>query len=139
MQSRSLHVATALLFVFFAGRNRVIGGIAWLYLAATVVATLAFEHYVIDLVVAVPFACCATLVARSRVRQALSCLAVVLLWLVRRFSFHTPNLAAHPALLRILALASVASSALGMTAGRAVISWREWPCVHEGSQSRAIP
>jgi len=134
----SLHVATALLFVFFAGRNRVLGGVAWLYLAATVAATLAFEHYVIDLVVAVPFACCATLVTRSKVRQALSCLAVVLAWLLA-IRFATPELTAHPALLRILALVTVASAALGMTAGQAGISSRERPCVPQGSQLSALP
>jgi hypothetical protein len=139
----SLHVATALLFVFFSGRNRWLGGIAWLYVALTVAATLAFEHYVIDLVVAVPFACCATLATRGKVRHALACLAVVLLWLVG-IRFRTPELAAYPALLRILALATVASASLGMTAGmtagQAAISSRErQPCVPEGSQSSAIP
>jgi hypothetical protein len=134
----SLHVATALLFVFFAGRNRVLGAIAWLYLAATVAATLAFEHYVIDLVVAVPFACCATLVARGKVRQALYRLAFVLAWLVA-IRLDTPALAAHPALLRILALATVLSAAFGFRAEQAVISSREGPCVPEGALSKATP
>jgi hypothetical protein len=134
----SLHVATALLFVFFAGRNRVLGGIACLYLAATVVATLAFEHYVIDLVVAVPFACCATLAARGKVRLALFCLAAVLAWLLA-IRFFTPALAAHPALLRILALATVASAAIGVRRGQAVISSRERACVLQGSLSKATP
>jgi hypothetical protein len=133
----SLHVATALLFVFFAGRNRVLGGIAWLYLALTVAATLAFEHYVIDLVVAVPFACFATLVTRGKVRQALFCLAAVLLWMLA-IRFATPALIAHPALLRILALSTVGSAALGVTAGEAVIASRERPCVPEGSQSTVV-
>jgi hypothetical protein len=132
----SLHVATALLFVFFSGGNRVLGGIAWIYLTATVAATLAFEHYVIDLVVAVPFACCATFVTRGKFRQALSCLAVVLLWLVA-IRFATPALTAHPAMLRILAVATVLSAASGMRAGRAVISLRELTCVPEGSLSKA--
>jgi hypothetical protein len=125
----SLHVATALLFVFFSGTNRLLRALAWLYLTATVAATLAFEHYVIDLVVAVPFACCATLSARGKVSHALSCLAVVLVWLLA-IRFATPVLTAHPALLRIGALLTVLSAALGMMAG---------PGVPEGSQSSAIP
>lgn len=125
----SLHVATALLFVFFSGRNRLLGVVSWLYLAATVAATLAFEHYVIDLVVAVPFACCATLLTRGKVRHALSCLAVVLVWLLA-IRFATPVLTAHPAWLRIFALLTVLSAALGVTAR---------PGVPEGSQSSAIP
>src|SRR2546427_1939208 len=46
----SLHVATALLFVLFADENRVLRCFAWIYLAGTVAATLAFEHYLIDLI-----------------------------------------------------------------------------------------
>ena len=125
----SLHLATALLFVFFSGGNRVLCALAWLYLAATVAATLAFEHYVIDLVVAVPFACCATLLTRGKVRQALSCLAAVLVWLLA-IRFATPALTAHPAFLRILAFVTILSAALGMTARLGV---------PEGSQSSAIP
>jgi PAP2 superfamily len=125
----SLHVSTALLFVFFSGRSRWLAALAVLYLAATVVATLAFEHYVIDLVVAVPFACCATFVARGRARQALCCLAGVLVWLLA-IRFATPALTAHPALLRIPALVTVLSAAAGMTAR---------PGVPEGSQSSTIP
>jgi len=134
----SLHVATALLFVFFAGRNRVLGGVAWLYLAATVAATLAFEHYVIDLVVAVPFACFATLVARGKLRPALFRLAVVLLWLLA-IRIDTPALIAHPVWLRMLAFATVFSAAFGVRAGQSVIPSRERPAVPEGSQSSAIP
>ncbi len=102
----SLHVATALLFVFFSGRSPVLRSIAWLYLAGTVAATLAFEHYVIDLVVALPFACFATLLARGRFRKALVNLAVVLAWLLA-IRFSTPELMAHPAVLRILALGTI--------------------------------
>jgi hypothetical protein len=134
----SLHVATALLFVFFAGGNRVLGGIAWLYLAATAAATLAFEHYAIDLVVAVPFACCAALGSRGKVRRALFCLAVVLLWLMA-IRFHTPALTAHPVFLRIAALATLLLPVFGfgMRGGQAVISPRERTCVREGSLSNA--
>src|SRR5258708_9773358 len=52
----SLHVATALLLVLFTGRNRLLLPGAVLFLAGTVAATIAFGHYVIRLVVAVPFA-----------------------------------------------------------------------------------
>jgi hypothetical protein len=53
----SLHVATAVLLVLFARRNRWLLSVSLFFLAATVAATLALEHNVIDLVVAVPFAC----------------------------------------------------------------------------------
>ncbi len=45
----SLHVTTALLYVILAPRIRVLQCFAWFYLAGTVCATLAFEHYLIDL------------------------------------------------------------------------------------------
>ena len=44
----SLHVSTALLFLLFAGESRVRRCMAWAYLAGSVGATLAFEHYMID-------------------------------------------------------------------------------------------
>lgn len=102
----SLHVATALLFLLFAGKNRILRYLAWIYLAGTVAATLAFEHYLIDLIVAVPFACFAALAARGRILSASGNLAVVLVWLVA-IRFATPELLAHPALLRILAFATI--------------------------------
>jgi hypothetical protein len=108
----SLHVATALLFVFFAGKNRLLRGIAWFYLAGTALATLAFEHYAIDLVVAVPFACFATLLAERQIRPALANLGIVLAWLLA-IRFATPALSAYPLVLRVLALATIGFAVAG--------------------------
>ena len=102
----SLHVATALLFVFFAGKGWILRSIAWLYLAGTVAATLAFEHYVIDLVVAAPFACFAARLAERRIRPAVANLAAVLAWMLA-IRWATPVLLIYPAVLRILVLATV--------------------------------
>jgi hypothetical protein len=102
----SLHVSTALLFVLFAGKSRILRSLAWLYLAGTIAATLAFEHYVIDLVVAVPFACFAALAGEDKIQKALANLALVLAWLVT-IRFGTPALVAYPAVLRILAIATI--------------------------------
>jgi len=113
----SLHLATALLFVFFAGQNRLLRGLAWTYVAGTAAATLAFEHYMIDLIVAVPFACFATLVTSRDIRPAIVNLAGVLAWLLA-IRFGTSQLVAHPAVLRILALATVVLAGLSMTTKR---------------------
>jgi hypothetical protein len=113
----SVHLATALLFVFFAGENRWLRGLAWIYAAGTVAATLAFEHYMIDLIVAVPFACFAALATRGRVRPALANLAVVVAWLLA-IRFGTPVLIAHPLFLRALALATLVGAGFSMTAER---------------------
>jgi hypothetical protein len=108
----SLHFATALLFVYFAGRNRLLRCIAWAYLAGTAAATLAFEHYLIDLVVAVPYAFFAIRLAESRFAPALRNLAVVLAWLVS-IRFATPLLVESPLILQLMALATVSTAAFG--------------------------
>jgi hypothetical protein len=113
----SLHVATAILFVFFAGRSLPLRGLAWVYLSATAVATLAFEHYVIDLVVAVPFACFAASAARSRFASALANLTVAGAWLVS-IRFDTPGLISHPPLLKVLALATLAIAVISLWSGQ---------------------
>ena len=110
----SLHVSTALLFLLFAGNSRVRRGIAWAYLAGTVGATLAFEHYLIDVIVAVPFACFAALAAEGKFRKALSNFALVLAWLLA-IRFATPALVAYPIVLRTLAIATVTFAGFSMT------------------------
>ena len=106
----SLHTAMALLFVLFAGRSRIARGLAWTYLAGTVAATLAFEHYVIDLIVAVPFAFFVARTAEGRFRPALYLLLTVLSWLLA-IRLATPQLVRNPCLLRALATATVVLSA----------------------------
>ena len=97
----SLHFATAFLLVLFSGTSRVLRAIAWAYLAGTAAATLAFEHYVIDLVVGVPFACFVAALAHRRVREAAGYLGVVAAWL-GSIRFAAPALVHHPTLLRCL-------------------------------------
>jgi hypothetical protein len=109
----SLHVSTAILFVLFAGKSRVLRCIAWVYLAGTVAATLAFEHYTIDLIVAVPFACFVARAAEGRFRQAACHLALVLAWMLS-IRYATPLLVVSPAVLRILACSTVALAAFSM-------------------------
>jgi len=113
----SLHVSTALLFLLFAGKSRIRRGIAWAYVAGTVGATLAFEHYMIDVIVAVPFACFAALAAEGMIRKALSNFALVLGWLLA-IRFATPALVAYPIVLQTLAVATVAFASFSMAVRR---------------------
>src|SRR5207248_1386987 len=98
----SLHLATAFLLVLFATRNRTPRAIACLYLACTMGATLAFEHYVIDLIVGVPFACAVAAAANRRFRFAIPYLGIVLVWLFL-IRLDTPFLIQHTYLLRLFA------------------------------------
>lgn len=119
----SLHVSTALLLVFFSGRNRIVRSLAWIYLIGTVAATLAFEHYMIDLVVAVPFACSVTQAVEIRMRRAAGNLILVLGWMLAiRYAF--PWLVACPMALRVAALATVVIPAAGMVERRRPIGGR---------------
>jgi PAP2 superfamily len=99
----SLHVATALLLVLFTGRNRWLLSLSLFFLAGTVAATLAFEHYVVDLVVAVPFACFVVEAAYGRVNPAMKYLGVVLVWL-GLIRLASPELIRYPWALRFLTL-----------------------------------
>jgi hypothetical protein len=113
----SLHLATALLFLFFAGNSRALCCIAWVYVAGTAAATLAFEHYFIDLIVAVPFACFCTRAAEGRIGAAIGQLSLVLVWLLG-IRYETPELVMHPLVLRLLVLVTVGVTALNMLGGR---------------------
>jgi hypothetical protein len=126
----SLHLTTALIFVLFAGNNRVLRCIAWIYLGGTAAATLAFEHYLIDLIVAVPFACFATCVADRKIKVAMGYFALVLAWLLA-IRFATPTLIAYPFELRILAVATVSLPIL--------LSWTKIPGVLCGALGRSLP
>ena len=114
----SLHVATALLLVLFTGRNRWLLSFSMLFLAGTVAATLAFEHYIVDLVVAVPFACFVVEAAHCRVSSAIKYLGVVLVWL-GLIRFASPELIRYPWALRSLTLFTVL---LGIRA--VALQWR---------------
>jgi hypothetical protein len=115
----SLHMTTALLLVLFTGRNRWLLTIGLLFLAGTAAATLAFEHYVIDLVVAVPFACFVAESARGRTIPAIKYLGFVLAWL-GMIRFASPALIQNPSALRLLALFSV-----GLGVHAVAVQWME--------------
>ena len=113
----SLHVATALIFVFYAPSKRW-RSIALLFLAGTAAATLSTgEHYVIDLVAGLAFGCFAANAGRRHVARSVAFLALVTAWtLCVRFGYG--SLLAHPGLLRGFAILTL----LATTAG---IAW-EW-------------
>jgi len=120
----SLHFGTAFVLVIFAA-GRLRRAVALLYLAATALATLSTgEHYVIDLVGGIPFACAAAALARKNFKAAAVYIATVLAWLFA-IRFATPVMAAHPYLLRVLALATAASGAPAVAA--------EWRAPGRGS------
>lgn len=117
----SLHVATAFLLVMFSARKRWLLSISLFFLSATVAATLALEHYVIDLVVAVPFACFAVELAYGSLIGAAKYLAVVLAWLsLIRFAW--PGLVQHSWALRLMALSTVT---LGIR--EVALRWKDTP------------
>jgi hypothetical protein len=107
----SLHLATAILLVYFAARQPILRCFSWVYLASTVASTLAFEHYLIDLVVAVPYAYFAVRAAEGRFRESLRNMAVVLVWL-GAIRFATPQIIHFPVLLRLLSLATIVGPAV---------------------------
>jgi hypothetical protein len=103
----SLHMATAILLVYFSAGSRAMRAFAWTYLAGTVLATLAFEHYLIDLVVAVPYALFVIAIVEGRWRGAARKLGVVAGWLIT-IRFATPLLVQIPLAVPMLCLATVA-------------------------------
>jgi hypothetical protein len=113
----SLHLATAVIFVFFA-QGRFWRAISLAMLAATALATLSTgEHYVIDLVAGIAFGCFAASVGYRRARSAVFYLVIAVGWsLGVRFGHQT--LMVHPWLLRSL-------SALTVAIGLRAIA-REW-------------
>lgn len=102
----SLHMTTAFILVLFNNRNRWLLSLSLLFLAGTVAATLALEHYVIDLVVAIPFACFFAEIAHRKVRRGLRYLCVVLMWL-GSIRFFWPILLEHFWVLRLSAVVTV--------------------------------
>lgn len=102
----SLHLATALALVLFSKRNRWLLSLSIAFLVGTIAATLAFEHYVIDLVVAVPFACFAVELAYGRLVLSAWYLGGVLVWL-GLIRFASLELIGHPWLLRFMAVLTI--------------------------------
>jgi hypothetical protein len=102
----SLHIAAAFALLYFAGDVRIWRAVAAAFLTLTALATLAFEHYVIDLVVGVAFSSFAVLAAGGRWKRAGAYFALVLAWLLT-IRYATPWLAEHSWLLRGCAAATV--------------------------------
>jgi len=113
----SLHIGTAMVFVLFAP-GKLWRAVSMAFLAATAMATLSTgEHYVIDLVAGLVFGCFAASIGYRRTRNAILYLAVVLCWsLTVRFEY--PFLIAHSALLRSVAVLTVALATLAI--------YKEW-------------
>lgn len=120
----SLHMATALMLVLFHNRSRWLLGISCAFLAGTIGATLALEHYVIDLIVAVPFACFAFELAQGRVAPALKYLAGLLGWL-GLIRFVWPELLRHPWAVRSLVAFTVCMGAYAIA-----IAWKRTEALH---------
>lgn len=117
----SLHLATAVALVLFNKRNRSLLWLSLAFLVGTIAATLAFEHYVIDLVVGVPFACFAVELAYGRLVLSASYLGFVLVWL-GLIRFDSAGLVGHPWLLRFMTVFTVS---LGIRS--VLLRWRENP------------
>ena len=113
----SLHIGTALVFVFLAP-GKLWRAISLAFLAGTVLATLVTgEHYVIDLVAGLAFGCFAASVGYRQYRRAFVYLGIVLGWsLAVRFGYSF--LIAYPAVLRMLAVLTVAIAVVAV--------FREW-------------
>jgi hypothetical protein len=76
----SLHVGTALVFVFFA-QGKLWRAVSLAFLACTALATISTgEHYVIDLVAGLAFGCFAASIGKREIRNAILYSGVVLLW-----------------------------------------------------------
>jgi hypothetical protein len=95
----SLHIATALVLVFFAP-GKLWRALALAFLFATGLATLSTgEHYLIDLIPGLAFGAFAADVGLGRYRQAAGFLAVACAWTLA-VRFAAPWLLVHPLILR---------------------------------------
>lgn len=106
----SLHIAAAFALLYFAGEVKIWRTIGAAFLTLTGLATLAFEHYVIDLVVGVAFSAFAVLAAGGRWHRAGPYFALVLTWLLT-IRYATPWLVEHSWLLRACAAVTVIACA----------------------------
>ena len=106
----SLHTSTALLACWFCRPWRFASGCALFNLALTVLATLSTgEHYIVDLVVAAPFAAFVYAAARREYRPAAAWLAAVLAW-CGALRFGLPLLTSAPTLFAIVCILTVAAA-----------------------------
>jgi hypothetical protein len=99
----SMHFASALLLVLFAGPNRWMRVLSILFLFGTALGTvLAGEHYFIDWIVAIPMACFAEATVRRSFKEAIAYLAIAGMWMLL-IRFVGVDLIAHPSILWVLA------------------------------------
>ncbi len=106
----SLHFSTALIMLFFSRDDPKTRIATVLYAAATAVVTLATgEHYLVDLVVAAPFALFAISIAEGCWRRGILAFASVMGWLLA-IRFDASILVQHPLLLRSAAAVTVLMS-----------------------------
>jgi hypothetical protein len=131
----SLHMSTALLLVIFA-RSRNWRIAAAVYAAAIALSTIVVgEHYAIDLVVGLPFACYAAAAANRRMGTAALYLGLVAAWLA---SIRTaaPLLALHPGWLKLGVLLTVAVSLYGAGLLGSAPAGRKFAAVAAGAPER---
>jgi hypothetical protein len=121
----SLHLATAIILLHYTGRSLFLQSLGWVNLIGTAAATLAFEHYLIDLVLAVPYAYFVIWTAEGKFQRAILNLAIVLVWLVS-IRFGTPQLIKYPPLLQLLAISTVAAGAYRWSLRLAPIRGASW-------------
>ncbi len=128
----SLHLATALLFVFFSN-GRISRFFSLAFLAATALATISTgEHYGIDLVGGLAFGCFAANVGERRVAGSLLWFAPVLGWSLA-IRFESAFLLHNPELLRLLAGITVACAVAAVT-----LEWRGGPRITEVKDAQDV-
>jgi len=116
----SVHTSTALLILWFCGKRRCAYPLAALNLICTLLATLASgEHYLIDLVVAVPFAAAVYAASGHAWKEAVVWLAATGGWMAA-LRWGSPWVTASPVLLGVACLMTV--SIPWLSSLRAVLS-----------------
>jgi hypothetical protein len=109
----SLHMATALVFVFFAP-GKLGRAVALAFLAATALATLSTgEHYLVDLIPGLAFGAFAASVGLGRYRQAAGFFAVACCWTLA-VRLEPQFLIAHPPVLEASAALTVLAAVLAV-------------------------
>ncbi|HTW61144.1 MAG TPA: phosphatase PAP2 family protein [Terracidiphilus sp.] len=128
----SLHMATALVLVFFAP-GRKWRALALAFLVATGLATLSTgEHYLIDLVPGLAFGAFAAGVGLGRYRQAAGYLGIACAWTLT-VRFAAPWLLAHPLVLQVSAALTVV-----LVAAALVQEWRVQPQQQETASALEV-
>lgn len=115
----SMHVASALILVLFAGPSRGLRAFSILFLIGTCFGTVLGEHYFVDWAGSIPFACFAVAVGLREKRKAAIYL-IVTLALLLLIRFAGPILVEHRWIFRLLVVAMLG---IGVEA-----VYRAWRC-----------